>query len=168
MQTVKALLVGGSFFVLFSAYHAYSQNNCPEGFVSAGTLSGSGASSAPFDKKVTLKLPEDATLDESFQQKRVRATNGKNGAKSSMGPQDIPKGILIQPYGTSDVVYQQGWAVSEPELKAIDKDDNGNVTRYQFGMRLFCSVSNSGANPQFGECSVGVDVCYKPSHQSLN
>jgi len=164
MGLIRSLLIGILLFSFFFCSRAHSQNNCPEGFVSAGTLSGSGAASEPFNKRQTLRLPEDATLDESFQQKKVHATNGKNGASSTMDAQDIPKGILILPYGTSDGVYKQGWAVSEPELKAIDRDSNGHVTRYQFGMKLFCSVSNSGANPQFGECSVGVDVCYKPLH----
>jgi len=164
MRHRKVFIIGTLVLILLLSSLAFPQSNCPEGFASAGTLSGTGAASEPFSKKVSLRLPEDATIDESFQQKKVRSTNGRNGAKSSMSAEDIPKGILIIPYGTSDDVYKQGWAVSEPELKAMDRDSNGKVTRYQFGMKLFCSVSNSGANPQFGECSVSVEVCYKPLH----
>jgi hypothetical protein len=69
-----------------------------------------------------VKLPENATPDQSFQQKNVRATNGKSGARSNMRAQDIPKGILIIPSGESDPVYEPGWAVSDPELKAIERD----------------------------------------------
>jgi hypothetical protein len=141
---------------------AFAQNNCPQGFAFAGTLSGSGAASDPFNKRVTLALRQDAAIDESFQQQKVRATNGKSGAKSNMQAQDVPKGILIIPYGESDQVYGQGWAVSEPGLKAIARDGNGKVTRYEFGMKLYCNVGATGANPQFGECTVNVDVCYKP------
>src|SRR5215472_943966 len=137
--------------ILFFSFAAFAQNNCPQGFALAGTLSGSGAASDPFNKGVTLTLPEDATLDESFQQKKVRATNGKSGAKSNMEAQDVPKGILIIPYGESDQVYAQGWAVSAPSLKAIARDRNGKVTRYEFGMKLYCNVGSTGANPQFGE-----------------
>jgi hypothetical protein len=143
-----------------------AQNNCPEGFRYLGTLSGSGSSSQSLDEKKTIKFRENVALDESFQQKNVRATNGKSGAQSSMRAQDIPKGLLVIPYGKSDAVYEQGWAVSDPELKGIQRDADGKINRYQFGMKLFCTVGNTGANPNFGECSVDVDVCYKP--QSSN
>jgi len=114
---------------------------------------------------MTVKLPENATPDQSFQQKNVRATNGKSGARSNMRPQDIPKGILIMTSGKEDKVYEPGWAVSEPELKGIERDSAGKTTRYEFGLRLFCKVGSGGANPYFAECSVNADVCYKPSRQ---
>ena len=84
-------------FLLMSSLSS-AQNSCPEGFRYAGTLS--GTSTETFDKTVFLKLPEYATLDESFQQTAVRATNGKKNAKSNLRPQDIPKGIHITPYGS--------------------------------------------------------------------
>lgn len=148
--------------LLFSPW-AVAQDNCPEGFRYAGTLSGTGSASSLLDKRVTLKFPNDATLDESFQQKRVRATNGKSGTSSSLRPEDIPKGVLIIPSGKEDKVYQPGWAVSDPKLEIVAQDDTGKITRYQFGMRLLCKVYGQGANPYFAECSVNVEVCYKPS-----
>jgi hypothetical protein len=87
-------------FLLMSSL-SRAQHSCPEGFRYAGTLSGS--STQTFDKTVFLKLPEYATLDESYQQTEVRATNPKRKAKSNLRPQDIPKGIHIDPYGSSDL-----------------------------------------------------------------
>jgi hypothetical protein len=52
--------------------------------------------------------------------------------------------------------------VSDPELKEV-KNAEGKVVRYKFGMHLFCKVGTTGANPQFGECAVEAEVCYKPS-----
>jgi hypothetical protein len=112
---------------------------------------------------MTVKFPENATLDQSFQQKKVRVTNGKSGAHSNLRPQDIPKGVLVVAYGKEDPVYEPGWAVSDPELKGIERDDTGKITRYEFGMRLFCSVGGGGANPHSAACSVNAEVCYKPS-----
>jgi hypothetical protein len=114
---------------------------------------------------VSLKLPEDATLDESFQQKKVRGTNGRSGASSNLRPEDIPKGILIITTGKEDKVYLPGWAVSDPKLKGIAQDDTGKITLYEFSMRLSCNVQGNGANPLFAECSVNVEVCYKPSEK---
>jgi hypothetical protein len=142
-----------------------AQDNCPEGFRFVGTLSGTGTELNPFDKRETIKLPKNATPDESFQQKNVRVTNGKNGARSNMQAKDIPQGILVITHGKEDKVYEPGWAVSEPELKVIEKDSNGKVTRYEFAMKLFCSVSSRGSNPYYAECSVQADVCYKPALQ---
>jgi hypothetical protein len=150
-------------FVLLSlSPWAAGQHNCPEGFQFVGTLSGTGTPLNPFDKRETVKLPENATLDESFQQKNVRATNGKSGARSDMQGNDMPKGVLVIAYGKEDDVYQPGWAVSEPELKVIEKDSNGKPTRYEFGMKLFCTVSSHGQNPHYAECAVNAEVCYKP------
>jgi hypothetical protein len=115
---------------------------------------------------MTLKFPEGTTLDESFQQKRVRATNGKSGSSSNLRPEDIPKGVLIIPSGKEEKTYgEPGWAVSDPKLKSIAQDDTGKITRYEFSMRLFCSAEARGANPHFSECSVNVEVCYKSSEK---
>jgi hypothetical protein len=150
--------------VLFSfSPWAVGQHNCPEGLRYVGTLSGTGSESSPFDKRVTVNFPENATLDESFQQKNIPATNGKGGARSTMRAQDTPKGVLVIASGKEDKIYAPGWAVSDPELKAIDRDASGKTTRYQFGMKLFCSVGSGGANPYFAECSVNAEICYKPS-----
>jgi len=153
-------LLASLFLVVSTA--SLAQSNCPEAFRYAGTLSGTGSSASELDRRATLNLPPNATLDESYQQKKVRVTNGKGGARSSLRAQDVPKGILIIPYGTSDEIYEQGWAVSDPELKVIQRDASGKVTRYEFGMKLFCHVGSTGANPHFGDCSVRVEVCYKP------
>jgi hypothetical protein len=111
---------------------------------------------------MTVRFPENATLDTSFQQKKVNATNGKSGARSNLRPEDIPKGILIITYGKEDKIYNSGWAVSDPELKGIARDDKGKIIRYEFGMKLFCAVHSAAANPMVGECSVTAEVCYKP------
>ena len=139
------------------------QHNCPEGFRYVGTLSGTGSESNPFDRRMTVKLPENAAPDQSFQQRNVRSTNGKSGARSAMRPEDVPRGILVITSGKEDKVYEPGWAVSDPELKGIERDNSGKVTHYEFGMKLFCRVGSSGANPHFAECSVNAEVCYKPS-----
>ena len=142
-------------FLLISSLSS-AQATCPEGFRYAGTLS--GTSTETFDKTAFLKLPEDATLDESYQQTAVQATNGKKNAKSNLRPQDIPKGFYITPYGANDL--EKIWAVSEPQL--IKPGSNGASTRYACGMHLVCSVQGSTFSQTEGSCDVGVDVCYKP------
>ena len=155
------------FLVLFAAptSQLLAQSRCPEGFRDAGSLSGTGSVMQSLDTRKTLKLPENATLDQSYQQKKVRATNGKAGVNSNMLAKDIPKGILIIAFGTSDKVFEQGWAVSDPELKVIERDAGGKATRYEFGMRLICKVSERAAQPLAGGCDVNVEVCYKPLRQ---
>jgi hypothetical protein len=143
-------------FVVLMSSLSRAQDSCPEGFRYAGTLSGTDEEA--FNKTIFLKLPEYATLDESYQQTEVRATNGKRKAQSNLHPQDIPKGIHIDPYGSSDL--DKVWAVSEPQL--IKPDNNGASTRYAFGMHLFCSVPSSPYSQTQGSCNVGVRVCYKP------
>ena len=150
-------------FVLLSISSRATGQQCPEGFRYLGTLSGTGSESNPFDERVTVKFPANATFDESFQQKTVQATNGKSGARSNLRPQDIPKGVLVIAYGKEDKVYEPGWAVSDPELRGIEQNGAGKATRYEFGMKLFCTVSSHGQNPHFAECSVNAEVCYRPS-----
>lgn len=142
-----------------------AQNNCPEGFRFAGTLSATGTESSPVDERHAVKLPQNARLDESFQQKNARVTNSKSGARSNMQTQDIPKGILVIAHGKEADTYQTEWAVSEPELKPIEKDSNGNVTQYEFAMKLSCSVKSHSSNPYYDVCSVDAEVCYKPVRQ---
>ena len=125
-------------FLLMSSLSS-AQNSCPEGFRYAGTLSGSDTEQ--FDKTVALELPEFAMLDESYQQTRVRPTNEKGKAKSNLRPQDIPRGMHLIPYGSSDL--EKVWAVSEPQLVKIKDDSNASSARYAFGMHLFCSVNGS-------------------------
>ena len=147
-------------FLLISSLSG-AQNRCPEEFRYAGTLSGTGSRSGPFNETVVLKLPENATLDESYQQTKVRATNGKSKAQSNLRPQDIPKGIHIIPSGSSDL--EKVWAVSKPQLRKI-KDETS--TRYAFGMHLFCSVHGSPYTQTEGACNVEVQVCYKPKSRN--
>lgn len=145
-------------FLLMSLVSS-AQNNCPEEFRYAGDLSGTGSRTGEFNETVVLKLPENATLDESYQQTKVQATNEKGKAQSNLRPQDIPKAIHIIPHGSSD--HGKAWAVNEPQLKVI-KQDSGTSARYVFGMRLFCSVPTSTFGETKGACDVGVRVCYKP------
>ena len=148
--------------VLVASSLTIAQSECPEGFRYVGTLSGSGSSFTAFDNRVQTRLPKGARLDTSYQQTEVRATNRRSGMDSQLRPEEIPKGILIIPSGTSDDIYKQGWAVSAPKLEALDRDAKGNITRYVFGMKLSCKVGHSGANPHFGDCVVYVEVCFKP------
>ena len=114
-----------------------------------------------FDRRVGLRLPENVTLDESYQQTKLTATNGKGKESSNVGPQDVPKGILIIPSGSRDPLLR--WAVSEPRLVALERDKNGTVTQYGFGMHLFCSVEGSDfARQTEAGCTVDVVVCFKP------
>jgi len=154
-----------AFVVILVSSWAAAQHNCPEGFRYVGSLSGTGSESNPFNERVTVKLPENATIDGSFQQKNIRATNGKSGARSNLRPQDIPKGVLVITSGKENKIYEPGWAVSDPELRGIERDNTGRITRYEFGMKLFCTVGSHGANPYFAECSVNAEVCYKPLRQ---
>jgi len=100
-------------------------------------------------------LPNNATLDTSYQQPNVVADNGQS-TRSKLRSQDIPKGIHIVPYGQSDL--GKSWGVSDPKLKATPDADG--KTRYVFGMRLSCTMSEHAR--QFGGCAVNVDVCYIP------
>ena len=112
-----------------------------------------------FNQKKAIRLPENATLDDSFQQTKVRGASAKG--KTDLRPQDIPKGIVIIPHGTND--RDTTWSVSEPRLTTIKADETGTAaTRYEFGMRLFCHVRGSTFNQQGGDCYVAVEVCYKP------
>jgi hypothetical protein len=161
MKTIRSAFPLALLFFLASTV-GRAQNNCPEGFRYAGTLSGNGSSVERFDSRQALTLPPNARFDESYQQQKVHATNGKNGVHSSMRPQDVPKGFYLVPYGeSSSTIYEQGWAVSDPVLRALSRDASGKVTRYGFGMKLLCSARTAGAERAV-ECSVGVVVCYKP------
>jgi hypothetical protein len=132
-----------------------AQNNCPQGFNFAGTLKGTGSYGIAFDERRELTFSEYATIDTSFQQRNVRARAGNGEAKSDLQAKDIPKGILIIPSGS--ILYDNGWAVSAPELKT-----GGEPARYRFGMKLYCISSTSPSNMHSGGCDVNVDVCYKP------
>lgn len=164
MKTQVGLLFA---LALLTHFVGRAQSSCPEGFHYAGNLSGSGSSITPFDKDVFILFPKLTTLDTSYQQTDLQATNGLSGVSSKLRAQDIPKGILIIPYGDSDKVFHQGWAVSNPTLQLV-KDSRGQMPRYRFGMRLVCKVGSSGSLEMHSDCSVGVDVCYKPEHVNNN
>ena len=133
-----------------------AQHNCPQGFDHAGTLTGSGSYGIAFDERREINLPPDATIDTSFQQKNVRARAGNDRAQSALQAKDVPKGIAIIPGGST--MYDNGWAVSAPELKTV-----GDPARYRFGMKLYCTSSYAGSDMHTGGgCDVNVDVCYKP------
>ena len=132
-----------------------AQHNCPTGFDFGGTLKGGGSYGISFDERREVLLPAYATIDTSFQQDNVRAHAGNGKAKSDLTAKDIPKGIFIAPHGST--LYNNGWAVSAPELKT-----EGEPARYRFGMKLYCISSSSSHNMNNGGCDVNVDVCYKP------
>lgn len=132
-----------------------AQHNCPQGFDHAGTLTGSGSYGIAFDERREINLPMYATIDMSFQQSAVRARAGNRTAQSDLHAKDIPKGIHIIPSGST--LYDNGWAVSAPELKTV-----GEPARYRFGMKLYCISSSTVPTAHYGGCQVTVDVCYKP------
>jgi len=136
-----------------------AQQNCPEGFRYVGKMSGTGSFGSPFKERRELILPEDATLDTSFQQKQVRSRDGNALAQSKMVATEVPKGILIITHGAT--VYDQGWAVSAPQLRIVQPGDNSHPPRYAFGMMLYCTASPQSGYMQYGGCDVSVEVCYK-------
>jgi len=133
-----------------------AHDRCPADFRYVGTLKGTGSFVELLDKKLEISLPENATLDTSYQQTKIVADNHQGNAHSNLRPQDIPKGIHIVPYGLND--HDMGWAVSAPTLRTVSGADGS--THYVFGMRLACTVEEYAR--QFGGCAVSVDVCYKP------
>ena len=89
--------------LLSMAVPLLAQHNCPQGFNDAGTLKGTGSYGIPFDERREINLPENATLDTSFQQSNVRVRAGNDLAQSKLQAKDIPKGILIIPSGSTHV-----------------------------------------------------------------
>jgi hypothetical protein len=142
--------------LLFISSVSVAQNSCPDGFRYAGTLQGSAAYMTSFSKRVEINLPENAMPDVSYQQATVRAEDGRIKEHSNLRPQDIPAGFHIVPYGSAG---DGGWAVSRPELRVVEKQADGRITRYAFGMQLYCIP---GHLPTHAACEVNVGVCYKP------
>ena len=145
-----------AFILLFISSVSVAQNSCPDGFRFAGTLEGSAAYMVPFSKRVEVSLPENALPDVSYQQAKVRAEDGHIHEHSNLRPQDIPAGIHVVPYGSAG---DGGWAVSQPELRVVERQGDGKITRYAFAMQLYCVPSRL---PTHAGCEVSVDVCYKP------
>jgi hypothetical protein len=81
MTKLAGLLVAA----LFMSPLSFAQTSCPQGFRYAGTLSGTGSAIEAFSKRVEVRLPENATLNTSYQQTSVRADNGKGNARSGCG-----------------------------------------------------------------------------------
>jgi hypothetical protein len=150
-----------SFVMSFASSLAFAQHNCPQGFQYAGTLRGTGSFVSEFNERREVNLPENATLDTSYQQANVRSHGGNSKAHSDLRPKDIPKGIHIMAAGTTDL--EKGWAISAPELVVVQPPASGNAPRYKFGMKLYCTVGTSPATRNFGGCDVSVEVCYLPS-----
>ena len=109
------------------------------------------------DERREIDLPEDATIDTSFQQSNVRVRAGNGRAQSNLQAKNIPKGIYIIPFGSA--LYDTGWAVSAPELKTV-----GEPAQYRFGMKLYCTSSSSPEYTDYGGCEANVYVCYKPKN----
>jgi hypothetical protein len=57
----------------------------------------------------------------------------------------VRKGFYLVPYGESSSIFEQGCAVSALQLRALNRDASGKVTRYDFGMKLFCNARTPGA-----------------------
>jgi hypothetical protein len=138
---------------------ALPQNSCPQGFQYAGTLSGTGSILSEFNERRQINLPENATIDTTYQQAIVRSHGGSVKPRSELRAKDIPKGVLIIPYGSTDL--EKGWSVSAPELVAIKAPGSERIAGYKFGMKLYCTVGGA-VNQNVGGCNVGVDVCYLP------
>jgi hypothetical protein len=151
-----------SLVVLFMPSFTLAQHNCPQGFQYVGNLSGTGSFGNDFNEKREINLPENATIDQSYQQTRIRSQNGNPRAHSDLLPKDIPKGIHIIPYGSTDL--EKGWAVSAPELtKVIINSQSGESDiRYRFRMKLYCTTGASETTRHSGTCDVTVEVCYLP------
>ena len=130
---------------------------CPVELTYVGTIKGTGSFVELLDKRLEIKLPQNATLDTSYQQTKVVAAGGK-GARSKLRPEDIPTGIHIVPYGQDD--EGKAWDVSDPKLKTASETEG--KTRYVFGIHVHCTVEEYAR--QFGGCAVNVDVCYKPKN----
>jgi hypothetical protein len=148
-------------FVVFSTPSlVHAQHNCPQAFQHAGTLSGTGSVVAEFNEIRKINLPADATIDTTYQQTNVRSYGGSvRGRSGNMLASEIPKGILVIPYGSTDL--EKGWSVSAPKLIAIKDPGTQTVVGYRFEMKLYCTVGSS-VSQNVGGCSVGVDVCYRP------
>jgi hypothetical protein len=145
--------------VLYTASLALGQNSCPERFRYAGKLSGTGSVAGEFNEVREINLPENASLDTTYQQTVVRSHGGNPIARSDLSAKEIPKGIHIITYGSTDI--GKGWSVSAPKLVTIQPPGSAGVTRYTFGMKLHCTVGNAHSQ-NVGDCNVGVDVCYLP------
>ena len=149
------------FIVLLMPSLSLSQiahDECPEGLRYAGTLKGNGSFAEPLNTRVEIKLPDNAMLDISYQQANLVADNGQSN-RSKLRPEDIPRGIHIVPDVQSDL--GKSWAVSDPLLK--EHETLMGKTRYVFGMRLSCTMSEYAE--QFGGCAVNVDVCFMPKEK---
>jgi hypothetical protein len=148
MYTRIGVLILG---LLCAAPSILAQHSCPEGFTYVGSLSLTGSYGATEETK-EIALPVGATIDTSYQQASIRARNGNKKAQSNLRAEDIPKGVHINPSGTT--ALDKGWAVSKPELKQVQ-------SRQIFGMKLYCTTGG-GSYENMGGCEVQVEVCYKP------
>lgn len=149
-----------TFICVLASISLAQDNKCPQGFTFAGRLYGSGSYGSNFAHRIEIQFPPNARIDSSYQQAAVHAENGQSDAHSRLNPQAIPKGIHIVPFGSDD--HEKGWAVDDPELKGVAWDDDGRITRYGFGMQLYCTTGSGEADRFVGGCNVDVDVCYKP------
>jgi hypothetical protein len=160
IMSLRVRLFVVTFVCVFAALCIAQDNKCPQGFNFAGRLYGSGSFGSNFAHRVEIQFPPNVRIDSSYQQGSVHAENGQSDAHSRLNPQAIPKGIHIVPFGSDD--HEKGWAVDDPELKGIAWDDDGRITRYGFGMQLYCTTGSGEADRIVGGCNVDVDVCYKP------
>ena len=149
-----------AFTTLWVALCSAQENRCPNGFVFAGRLYGSGGFGSNFAHRVEVQFPLYARIDQNYQQNSVHAENGQSDAHSRLNPKAIPSGINILPYGSDD--HEKGWAVNNPELKGVAWDNEGLITRFAFGMQLYCTTGSGEQDRVVGGCNVDVDVCFKP------
>ena len=148
-----------AFVVFFTPGVVLAQHSCPQGFQHAGTLSGTGSFSGDFNERRAINLTENATIDTTYQQTNIRSHGGNPKAHSDLTAKEIPKGIHIITYGSTDL--NNGWSVSAPKLVAVNVTGSESVTRYRFGMNLYCTIGRADSQ-NVGGCDVHVDVCYLP------
>jgi hypothetical protein len=118
MRMIRSAFPLALLFLLASTV-SRAQNNCPEGFRYAGTLSGNGSRVDGFGSRQALTLPYNARFDESYQQKLLHVTNGKNGVHSSMRAQDVPKGFYLVPHGeSSSTIDEAGGGGQRPSAQS--------------------------------------------------
>src|SRR4051812_31779112 len=81
--------------IVFSCHLTLAQHNCPQGFQPAGTLTGTASYGNDLNERREINLPENASIDQSYQQTKVLPQKGNPKAHSDLLAKDIPKGIHI-------------------------------------------------------------------------
>ena len=147
-----------------SAPLSFAQCN---GLTYAGEAHGEGAFGSNLYGFGEVLLPPNIKLDTSYHQTTIGAVaNGKSDARSRLVASEVPAGICIVPSGDNNANH--GWAVgdgAEPRIQLIpaawDMQTN-TITRYKFGIRLYCTTGSGELDRTTGGCNAKVAVYYKP------